>query len=248
MYNNYRITAVIPALNEQRNVGLVVQALLDIGNDIGRVIDEVVVCDNGSTDATALVARAAGATVVQEPHKGYGAACLKAISAISDTDYVLFLNGDGAENCSEIESLLLPLVNGYDLVIGSRELGVRQPGALSIQQRFGNKLASFLIRYIWQQRCTDLGPFRAIRYDCLKQIDMKDRDFGWTVEMQMKAYGHGYRVTEVPVTAMKTTSPSNISGTIKGSLLAGWKILSTIVILRLAMGRVSKQSLHTEHK
>ena len=248
MYKGYRVTVVIPALNEANNIAMVVQNLMANTHAGAALIDEIIVCDNGSTDATAEVAHIAGATVVHEAHKGYGAACLKAISTIEDTDFVLFLNGDGAEDSCESEALLLPLVQGYDMVIGSRELGTRQPGALSPQQRFGNKLASFIIRHLWHQQCTDLGPFRAIRYQRLQQLNMQDKDFGWTVEMQIKAYRRGFWVKEIPVAALTTQGPSNISGTLKGTCLAGWKILSILALSRPLKGRDSDKILHIDDK
>ena len=178
------VDAVIPALNEAESLGLVLDALPKL------LVRRVVVADNGSTDATAEVARGRGAVVVFEPRRGYGAACLKALEAlVSDPpDVVLFLDADRSDDPAEAPAVLAPILEGRaDLVVGSRVLGLREPGALSPHARFGNWLATRLIAAFYGARYTDLGPFRAIRYDALVGLGMKDRDFGWTVEMQVKA-------------------------------------------------------------
>ncbi len=219
------VDAVIPALNEAESLGLVLDALPKL------LVRRVVVADNGSTDATAEVARGRGAVVVFEPRRGYGAACLKALEAlVSDPpDVVLFLDADRSDDPAEAPAVLAPILEGRaDLVVGSRVLGLREPGALSPHARFGNWLATRLIAAFYGARYTDLGPFRAIRYDALVGLGMKDRDFGWTVEMQVKAARRGLRHVEVPVRYRRRVGRSKISGTVGGSVRAGVKILSTV--------------------
>jgi glycosyltransferase involved in cell wall biosynthesis len=219
-----RVAVIIPALNEE---DAIVRVLADIPTDIGPVI----VADNGSEDETAERARAAGALVVHEPRRGYGSACLAGIAALpADTGIVVFLDGDYSDRPDEMERLLAPIRRGEaDLVIGSRVLGQLQPGALQPQQRLGNLLATVLIRWLYSVRYTDLGPFRAIRRETLDDLGMEDRDFGWTVEMQVKAARQGWRGVEVPVSYHRRhAGASKVSGTLSGSLRAGWKILSTI--------------------
>ena len=222
-----RVAAVIPALNEADSIGLVLAELPRA------LVERVVVCDNGSTDATADVARAGGATVVAEPRRGYGAACLRALAelAVGPPDIVLFLDADRSDDTSETAALLAPLYEGRaDLVIGTRSRGGAEPGSMTPAQRFGNALASALLRFFYGVATTDLGPFRAIRWEALQRLDMRDRDYGWTVEMQVKAARRGVRCVEVPVRYRRRAggSPSKISGTVKGTVLAGMKILGTI--------------------
>ena len=219
------VDAVIPALNEAASIGLVLQALPT------GLIRRVVVCDNGSSDGTAEAAEAAGAVVVHETRRGYGAACLKALEAVArdPPDVVLFLDADLSDDPSQAADLVAPLAAGSaDLVIGSRSLGAREPGALTPQARFGNWLAAGLLRRFYGVRWTDLGPFRAIRWDAYVSLRMRDPDFGWTVEMQVKAARAGLRGVEVPVRYRKRIGRSKISGTISGSIRAGAKILGTI--------------------
>ena len=214
---------IIPALNEEEAI-LHVLAALPVG-----LIDQVIVVDNGSTDRTATVARDAGALVVEESRRGYGRACLSGIAALKMAEIVIFLDGDYSDYPEELPQLIAPIIeNKADLVIGSRVLGQRTKGALTPQQRLGNALATLLIRCFFGVRYTDLGPFRAIRRNALEQLEMEDVDFGWTVEMQVKAARTGMRITEVPVRYRVRIGTSKISGTISGSLRAGYKILSTI--------------------
>ncbi len=220
------VDVVIPALNEERSIGLVVQGLKDPR------IRRIVVADNGSTDDTARVARTAGAHVVFEGTPGYGAACLRAIRELSydPPDAVLFADGDLADDPDDAPRLLDAVQNGAELVIGSRTAGVREPGALLPQAVFGNWLATSLIRARWGVDFTDLGPFRAIRWRSLVALDMQDRDFGWTVEMQVKAVRRGLRCAEIPVAYRRRVGTSKVSGTIRGSVLAGEKILRVIAL------------------
>ena len=221
------IDVVIPALDEERSIGRVLQ---DIP---GHLVRQVVVVDNGSTDRTAGVARSMGALVVAEPSRGYGSACLAGISrsaALSPPpDIVVFLDADYSDHPDQIGRVLEPITAGRaDMVIGSRVLGKREPGALLPQARFGNLVAAVLIRLLYKVRITDLGPFRAIRAEALDAIAMTDRDYGWTVEMQVKAARLGLRVEEVPVSYRRRIGKSKITGTLAGSTRAGWKILATI--------------------
>lgn len=234
MYKNLTVGAVIPACNEADNVGAVVTALLDLRTNAGRrVIDDVVVCDNGSTDATALHAREAGARVVSEETPGYGIACLTALAALRPVDVVLFIDGDQSFEVRQSLDLLSAIADGADLAIGSRVLGRVEPGALSVPQLVGNRVASLLIRLLWGRTVTDLGPFRAIRTDALRRIDMRDTAYGWTVEMQIKAIQLNMRLVETPVhTLRRRFGVSKVGGTLKGVIGASIGILGTIVRLR----------------
>ena len=224
----YPVTdVVIPALNEERSIGRVLEKIP------AGLVRCVVVADNGSTDSTARVAAAGGAVVVAEPRRGYGSACLAGIrySASLDPppDIVAFLDADYSDHPDELGRILEPITAGRaDLVIGSRVLGKREPGSLLPQARFGNFVAAVLIRLLYRVRITDLGPFRAIRADALETLAMADPDFGWTVEMQVKAARAGLRVEEVPVSYRRRIGESKITGTLTGSVRAGWKILATI--------------------
>ncbi|MGQ9922067.1 MAG: glycosyltransferase family 2 protein [Desulfobacca sp.] len=224
------VGVVIPALNEEAVIGQVVAA-------IPAWVDEVVVVDNGSTDATAAVAQEQGARVIQEPQRGYGAACLAGIAALPDPDIIVFMDGDGSDVPKEMDFLVDPLIQDKaELVIGSRVLGIRESGALSPQVRFGNWLACWLIHLCWGQSYTDLGPFRAIRRQSLLCLAMQDRDYGWTVEMQIKAVSRGLKIIEVPVSYRRRVGTSKISGTLRGVMGAGIKIL--YVIFREALASV----------
>jgi glycosyltransferase involved in cell wall biosynthesis len=227
-----RVSLVIPALNEEESLPLVLEALPR------GVLHEVVVADNGSTDRTAELARERGARVVTASRRGYGSACLAGIAALDDPDVVAFLDGDFSDDPSELPSVLAPILDGRaDLVIGSRMTGRRERGALLPQALFGNWLATALIRLFWGERFTDLGPFRAIRADALRALRMEDPDFGWTVEMQVKAAQAGLRCAEVPVSYRRRVGESKITGTIRGTVLASNKILTTIFRAALSRGR-----------
>ncbi len=228
-----RVSVVIPALNEEGSVGETVRGII-ASNPPGLV--EVIVADNGSKDRTAQVAKGAGARVICQPEKGYGAACLAALEELDPcTNIVLFMDADLSDKPEEAAALLEPITAGKaDLVIGSRVLGHTEPGAMSVPQRFGNWLATRLMRVIWGVRYTDLGPFRAVRRDALDQLAMADRDFGWTIEMQVRAAKRGMRVAERPADYRRRIGVSKISGTMRGVLAAGSKIL--FVIGREAFG------------
>jgi glycosyltransferase involved in cell wall biosynthesis len=224
-----KVAVIIPAFNEGAAVPLVIAALP------AEKVERVIVVDNGSTDGTAEAARRAGALVVREERRGYGAACLKGIASLpAETEIVVFLDADYSDHPEELPRLIEPIEAGdFDLVIGSRMLGRREPGALLPQAYLGNKLAVFLIRCLWGVRYSDLGPFRAIRREALERLGMEDRSFGWTVEMQVRAAMEGLRVTERPVSYRRRIGKSKITGTITGTLRAGAKIISTIFKLRL---------------
>ena len=221
------VDVVIPALDEIRSLPLV---LADLPRALVR---DIVVVDNGSKDGTGALAASLGCVVVDEPRRGYGSACLAGLAhlaaAANPPDLVAFLDADHSDHAQELPRLLAPIVSGTaDLVIGSRALGTREPGALLPQQRFGNALASFLIRRIYGVTVTDLGPFRVIRWDALARLGMRDRDYGWTAEMQVKALKLGLRYAEVPVSYRRRAGRSKIAGTFRGTVGAGFKILYTI--------------------
>lgn len=230
MYKNLTVGAVIPAHNEEDNIGRVVAALLNLRTETGhRVIDDLVVCDNASTDGTALRAREAGARLAVEPSRGYGSACLKAISALQPVDVVLFVDGDHVFDVGQSLDLLKAVADDVDLAVGSRVLGRMEPGALSLPQVAGNRVASWLVHLLWGHRITDLGPFRAIRADALRRLDMRDTAYGWTVEMQVKAIQSRMRLAEIPVdTRRRRFGQSKVGGTVKGVIGAGVGILSMI--------------------
>ena len=220
---------IIPACNEEPGIA---QVIADIPRDL---ISEIIVVDNGSTDRTAMKAREAGARVVFQPDRGYGAACQAGIAALPPaTEVVLFLDGDYSDDPAQARDLLQALEeHRADLVLGSRTRGCPQPGSLTPQQRFGNWLSTTIIRLIYGHAYTDLGPFRAIRRAALSRLDMQDRTYGWTVEMQVKALQQGLRVVEIPVSYRPRLGRSKVSGTLSGTVKAGFKILWTIARLSL---------------
>ena len=228
MRNGARIAVIIPVLNEAASIGYVLEA-------IPAWVDDIIVADNGSQDATGEIAKAHGARVVVEPRRGYGSACLKGMEALDKPDVVVFLDGDFSDHPEQMDRLVDPIVEGrYDVVIGSRVLGHHEPGALTPQARFGNRLACFLMRLIWGVQYTDLGPFRAVRYSTLRALNMADRDYGWTVELQIKAAMMGVASTERPVDYRKrAVGRSKVSGTLRGIVGAGYKILTTIALAGL---------------
>ena len=219
-----KTVVIIPALNEERSIG---QVIGDIPRDL---VTEIVVVNNGSTDSTARVASGSGATVIDEERKGYGQACLAGMNYIKNSSYlpdiIVFLDGEYSDYPGEMKNLVSPITEGgYDLVIGSRTIGERQKGALLPQALVGNYVATRLIKLFYGVGFTDLGPFRAVRYDKLLSLDMRDKTFGWTVEMQIKAAKKGLRCTEVPVSYRKRIGTSKVTGTITGSLMAAVKII-----------------------
>lgn len=231
MRNDAVIFVVIPALNEEASLPRVLDAMPDW-------VDSVYVGDNGSTDRTAEVAIEGGAIVVPAPQRGYGSACLAALNAIASIDkresgqspdIIVFLDADFSDHPEQMDRLVDPiLASEAEMVIGSRVMGQRERGALTPQQRFGNALACTLMRWFWKVKHTDLGPFRAIRYDALQRLEMDDPNFGWTVQMQVRAAKRGIKAIDVPVDYRKRIGKSKISGTVRGVFAAGTKILSVI--------------------
>ncbi len=223
------INVIIPAYNEEKSIAKVIADI-----PAGLVAD-IIVVDNNSEDKTAEVAAQAGATVLKETFQGYGQACLTGIAYAAAKppgtrpDIIVFIDGDYSDHPEEMPLILAPIIKGHaDMVIGSRALGTREPGAMLPQQIFGNWLATTLLRILYDAKFTDLGPFRAIATDKLLEINMQDRTYGWTVEMQLKAAKHNLVSVEIPVTYRKRIGFSKISGTVKGTFLAGYKIIATI--------------------
>ena len=219
---------IIPAFNEQNSLGKVIR---DIPKEW---VSEIVVVNNNSNDNTVRDAKEAGATVLEEPEQGYGNACLKGIAYISQQiekpHIVVFMDADYSDYPEELPQLVQPIMDErVDMVIGSRALGQRERGSMTPQQVFGNWLATRLLRWLYGAYFTDLGPFRAIRYDSLMALEMKDRTYGWTVEMQVKAAQQKLRWIEVPVRYRQRIGVSKVSGTVKGTIMAGYKIIGTIL-------------------
>jgi glycosyltransferase involved in cell wall biosynthesis len=221
------IDVLIPALDEEASLPLVLEAIPC------PPVRRIVVIDNASTDRTPEVARQHGAIVVSEQRPGYGSACLRGLEHLRSNEppeIVVFLDADFSDHPQELPRVVSPILSGTaDLVIGSRVLGEREPGALLPQARAGNLIACTLIRLLYGYRYTDLGPFRAIRWSALERLDMVDQDFGWTAEMQVKALRRGLAVTEVPVSYRRRIGVSKITGTVNGTIRAGYKILATVL-------------------
>lgn len=216
------ITVIIPARNEANAIGKVI-------DEIPGYVSDVIVADNGSTDGTAEIAQAHGARTVYVKEPGYGRACLAAMAAAAPSEITVFLDGDASDYPQDMSDILAPILSGAaDFVIGSRLSGEREKGSLTPQQAFGNRLACALMSMFWDSDFTDLGPFRAIRTSHLAALNMQAETFGWTVEMQVRALKQGMRCSEVPVRYRKRIGVSKISGTVKGVVLAGYYILSTI--------------------
>ncbi|MCC8361151.1 glycosyltransferase family 2 protein [Salinimicrobium sediminilitoris] len=220
------LKVIIPAYNEADSIGPVIK-------DIPEIVDEVIVVNNNSTDATEANAKKAGATVLQEPRKGYGYACLKGMDYIAQLpekpEIIVFLDGDYSDYPRELEKIVEPIIQrDTDLVIGARVKRWREKGAMTFPQIFGNWLATNLMKLFFKARFTDLGPFRAIKYEKLLALNMEDKTYGWTVEMQLKALKKNYSYEEVPVHYRNRIGVSKVSGTVKGAFMAGVKILTWI--------------------
>lgn len=220
------IKVIIPAYNEEDSIASVIQ-------EIPKTVTEIIVVSNNSTDNTEANAKVAGATVLQEPQKGYGYACLKGMEYISKQtikpDILVFLDGDYSDYPEELTKIVAPIIDdNIDFVIGARVKRLRENGSMTPQQVFGNWLATFLMKLFFRAKFTDLGPFRAIKYDKLLQLQMEDKTYGWTVEMQLKALKQKLSYTEVPVKYKKRIGVSKVSGTVKGTIFAGVKILGWI--------------------
>lgn len=225
------VDVVIPVLNEEKSISRVIEEIPR--SDVRHII----VCDNGSTDGTAARALASGAIVVSAPVRGYGSACLKGLAYIAEgtppPDAVAFMDGDYSDYPEELSDMIRLMTDqNVDLVLGARNLRKREKGSLTPQQVFGNWLATRLIRWLYGVAFHDLGPFRLIRYDALLMLQMRDTNYGWTVEMQAKAAKLGLECREIPVRYRKRIGTSKVSGTVKGSILAGYKIVWTIFSLR----------------
>ena len=227
MYHNKIIKLIIPAVNEEKSIALVLSAIPR------GICTEIIVVDNNSDDETAAIAKANGATVLFEKMPGYGITCLKGLDYIRETggcDIVVFLDGDYSDYPEDLDHLLTPIIfEKVDLVIGSRVKELRKPGSMTPQQVFGNWLAVFLIRIFFNHSFTDLGPFRAIKWSALEELKMEDKNYGWTVEMQVKAVKNKLVCLNVPVKYKnRAGGESKVSGTLKGSVMAGIKIIKTI--------------------
>ena len=220
------IKVIIPAYNEANSIAYVI-------NDIPNIVNEIIVVSNNSTDDTEINAKKAGATVLKEPNKGYGYACLKGMAYIANQiekpDIIVFLDGDYSDYPEELTKITAPILNkNIDFVIGTRIKELREQGAMTIPQIFGNWLATTLMRLFFKANFTDLGPFRAIKYQKLLDLNMSDKTFGWTIEMQLKALKQNLSYIEIPVNYRNRIGVSKVSGTIKGAIFAGVKILAWI--------------------
>jgi glycosyltransferase involved in cell wall biosynthesis len=225
------VSVVIPALNEEEPIGEVVREVIATG-----IPREIIVVDNGSTDQTAESAGNAGARVVSAP-RGYGRACAAGVATVSDEcDVLMFLDGDGSDVPRFIPTLIEPIINGtHDFVIGSRTRGKREPGSMNAQQIFAGHLAGLLIRGLYGVRYTDMSPFRAIRRDALEKLQMREKTYGWNLEMQMKAARAGLRILEVPVDhRCRRGGESKVSGTLRGTFVASFRILATFLKIAFA--------------
>ena len=220
------IKVIIPAYNEADSISHVI-------HDIPEIVDEIIVVSNNSIDATEKNARQSGATVLQEPQKGYGYACLKGMTYIAEQhqtpDIIVFLDGDYSDYPEELTKIIQPILDkDIDFVIGTRTKHLREPGSMTMPQIFGNWLATNLMRVMFKSAFTDLGPFRAIKYDKLLALNMEDKTYGWTVEMQLKVLKQAFSYVEIPVNYRNRIGVSKVSGTIKGAIFAGVKILGWI--------------------
>ena len=224
------VTVIIPALDEEGAIGQTV-ARLD-----RTLVREVIVVDNGSRDRTAEHAKAAGARVVFEPQRGYGSACLAGVRAAGRADILVFLDGDGSDVPEDLPQVIGPVLRGEaDLVLGSRALGERESGSVSAHQLWGNRVVLSLLRLLTGVRLTDFGPFRAIRSEAMGRLDMSHPTYGWPIEMVVKSVRRGLKITEVPVRTRRRIGQSKVTGTLRGSLLAGYHLIATV--LRYAWGR-----------
>lgn len=227
----FDLSVIIPARDEAQAIGLVIK-------DLPSSVDQIIVVDNGSKDQTAAEAEKHGALVLKEDRPGYGYACMKGldylqeqvrISSENTPKIVVFIDGDYSDYPEYLDDLIKPIVEGpYDLVIGARDKALAEPGAMTLPQRFGNWLATWLMRHLYGAKYTDLGPFRAIRYACLLEMNMSDMTYGWTVEMQLKALSMGLNYTEIKMPYRNRIGVSKVSGTVKGVILAGVKIIGWI--------------------
>lgn len=223
MYKGKKISVIIPAHNEEKSIACVIK---DLTKDL---VDEIIVVDNCSRDNTASAAEGAGAIVVKEDLKGYGAACQKGVSHAIDPDIIVILDGDYSDYPEKISMLLDPIIEqAFDMVLSSRILGRAEKGSMTLPQILGNRLALFLIKRLKGYKYTDMGPFRAIKAEKLRELKMEDKNFGWNVEMQIKAVKRGFKIKEVPVDYRIRIGKSKVSGTISGVIKAGFKIIYSV--------------------
>lgn len=220
------IKVIIPAFNEEASIGKVIA-------EIPNIVSEIIVVNNNSTDNTSEIAKNAGATVLFQPKAGYGNACLKGMEYISEEDIkpeiIVFLDGDYSDYPSELTKIVAPILEcDIDFVVGARVKALREAGSMTFPQRFGNALATKLMKIFFNSKFTDLGPFRAIKYEKLRALNMEDKTYGWTVEMQLKVLKKKFTYAEVPVKYKNRIGTSKVSGTVKGAIFAGIKILSWI--------------------
>lgn len=220
------IKVIIPAVNEGDSIGKVV-------GELPKSVSEIIVVNNGSEDNTVENAKKAGATVLTENQRGYGYACLKGLDYVAkqskQPDLIVFIDGDYSDYPEELDKVVAPILqDDVDFVVGARKKALREPGSMTPQQVFGNQLATFLMRLFFRAKFTDLGPFRAIKYEKLKELEMEDKTYGWTVEMQLKVLRKKMSYTEVPVRYKRRIGVSKVSGTVKGTIFAGIKILGWI--------------------
>lgn len=227
MLNNFKIAVIIPALSEEDSLPFVLK-------DIPACVDRIIVVDNGSTDNTYKIAKQYKTSTVKEPVKGYGSACLAGIKQIKDEQIIVFLDADYSDYPDKLNLLIEPIIyKGYDFVVSNRFNQDLKKGSMSLPQYFGNKLAVWLIKLLWKYSYKDLGPFRAITYNALKKLNMQDKNFGWTIEMQVKAVQQNMKIIQVDLPYRNRIGKSKISGTLKGVILASCKILYKIFYLKL---------------
>jgi len=239
MINGWHISVIIPVLNEELSIASVIR-------DIPKPVDRILVVDNGSVDRTCERSLAAGAEVISEARKGYGSACMAGVEAAGDTDIIAFVDGDYSDYPEDLASVLEPVAEGLsDLVIGCRKFPAEGNPVMPRHQIWGNRISCFLIGFFHGASYQDLGPMRAIYRSCLEELNMQDTDFGWTAEMQIKAFRMGFQIQEIPVRYRQRTGKSKISGTIKGSVMAGYKILYWTLRLILSPRKANCSSSHS---
>ena len=227
MLNNFKIAVIIPALNEEDSLAFVLK-------DIPAFVDRIIVVDNNSTDNTYKIAKQQKASAVKEPIKGYGSACMTGIKQIKDEQIIVFLDADYSDYPDKLKLLIEPIINKkYDFVVSNRFNPDLEKGSMSLPQYYGNKLAVRLIKLLWKFSYKDLGPFRAITYNALKKLNMQDKNFGWTIEMQVKAVQQNLKIAQVDIPYRNRIGKSKISGTLKGVISASCKILYKIFYLKL---------------
>ena|SRR3990167_1740388 len=231
MFKGFTVGAIIPAYNEEPAIYQVVSELKALQQAGVKVFDDIVVCDNGSNDKTAELAKRAGARVIREERRGYGRACLTALLNLNKVDIVIFVDGDGSIHAMDALRVIEKITEGHDLVMGARLSALAEPGALMPHQIYGNRMITFFIYLMWGKRYRDLGPLRAITFNRLAELEMADTSYGWTLEMQIKAIWRKIEVCELPIRYRKRVGKSKISGSVKGSVLAMCKMLGILFVM-----------------